>query len=352
MRENERNRRIADKRQRILQAGEQVFRDSGFAMATAEQIAETAGMSVGAIYQAMKCKEYIYLSVAEAIGAAILAEVDRYRLMVNGAPDQALEKLLHFRCGNYRTHRLFFDLFSNTDYENIGKDGTAMPALKNRLDEMYRQYGETVAELFRHGADSGIFIEGDPYHAFFYLESLIDSWWRMQHQLTRWEKGKTWSGDETARRIVKLFLREERKKTMAATRNEREIFITGFDFQRLRELVEVAKNFDPEEHNPYLAILAAALQRAIIVTSESIPPDVATMNSRILLSEPINSTRFIASLVFPADKDHNRENVSVLSPLGAVLLGCSEGQTVAAADRNLVIEKILYQPEAAGDYHL
>ena len=54
----------------------------------------------------------------------------------------------------------------------------------------------------------------------------------------------------------------------------------------------------------------------------------------------------------PADEG----KLSILAPLATALLGARAGQVVTfdapAGPQRLQVEKILYQPEAAGDYHL
>jgi len=62
------------------------------------------------------------------------------------------------------------------------------------------------------------------------------------------------------------------------------------------------------------------------------------------------------TLVYPAQADINENKLSVLAPLGMALLGTRLGQIVEfdapGGQRRLKIEKILYQPEACGDFHL
>jgi regulator of nucleoside diphosphate kinase len=62
------------------------------------------------------------------------------------------------------------------------------------------------------------------------------------------------------------------------------------------------------------------------------------------------------TLVYPEEADINEDKLSVLAPLGRALLGCHVGQVIEfnapGGKRKLKIEKILYQPEAAGDFHL
>ena len=80
------------------------------------------------------------------------------------------------------------------------------------------------------------------------------------------------------------------------------------------------------------------------------------MNSRVALVDPQSGQEHRYSLVFPADANAAEGRISVLAPLGTALLGASRGQTVEWSAggnlRRLRIEEILYQPEAAGDYHL
>ena len=51
-----------------------------------------------------------------------------------------------------------------------------------------------------------------------------------------------------------------------------------------------------------------------------------------------------------------RGKISILAPLGTAVLGYRRGDTfewnVPGRVRRLQVEDVLYQPEAAGDYHL
>jgi regulator of nucleoside diphosphate kinase len=60
-------------------------------------------------------------------------------------------------------------------------------------------------------------------------------------------------------------------------------------------------------------------------------------------------------LAFPADVQEGDESISVLAPLGTALLGRRVGDVVEAEfeGRRICCEvaELLYQPEAAGDFH-
>jgi regulator of nucleoside diphosphate kinase len=62
------------------------------------------------------------------------------------------------------------------------------------------------------------------------------------------------------------------------------------------------------------------------------------------------------TIVYPSDADRTGERVSVLTPLGASLLGARVGDVVERAARRGTrrsrIERILFQPEAAGRFDL
>lgn len=137
--------------------------------------------------------------------------------------------------------------------------------------------------------------------------------------------------------------------------NERSIYITQHDLDRLEELITVARKADTLDMD-YLDQLDEALLAKTSIGSRAVPPDVITMNSRVRLGDPLTGQSQVYTLVFPADADAAAGRVSVLAPLGTAMLGAARGQTIewiaGGSTRRLRVEEILYQPEAAGDFHL
>ena len=137
--------------------------------------------------------------------------------------------------------------------------------------------------------------------------------------------------------------------------NKRHIFITASDARRLEELLAVAETFNYRDRND-LKSLEGELARAEIVDSRDIPAKVVTMNTRFHLRDLGDKSCMKVTLVFPAEADIESGLMSVLSPIGTAVLGYSEGDTITwpvpAGERRIVIEKVIYQPESAGDYHL
>jgi regulator of nucleoside diphosphate kinase len=67
-----------------------------------------------------------------------------------------------------------------------------------------------------------------------------------------------------------------------------------------------------------------------------------------------NSESFEYWLVFPEEANLAQNKISVLSPIGCALLGYKIGDIIdlkiPAGQKQLKVEKILHQPEAAGNF--
>ena len=137
--------------------------------------------------------------------------------------------------------------------------------------------------------------------------------------------------------------------------SNKSIQITEFDLQRLNMLLRKAQHTD-YRGSEYLAELQAELDRAQIVPSQAVSQEVVTMNSIVVLLDPLTRKEETYTLVFPEDADIGQGKISILAPIGTAMLGYRVGQVfqwkVPAGERTLRVKEILYQPEAAGDYHL
>lgn len=135
----------------------------------------------------------------------------------------------------------------------------------------------------------------------------------------------------------------------------KEIMVTEFDRSRLEILFRSAGELG-EDKCPELRDLQAELDRAIVVAPEDVPPGVITMNSTVNLRDVETSEEMTYTLVFPKNADIARGSISVLAPVGMAILGFAEGDVVEwpvpSGTAQIAIEKVLYQPEAAGDFHL
>ena len=127
------------------------------------------------------------------------------------------------------------------------------------------------------------------------------------------------------------------------------IYITEIDKARLESLIAL-------ESGPAVVELEheLELERAIVVKPQQVASNVVTMNSRALLQ--LDDEEIEVALVYPEDADSTAGKHSVYSDIGAAILGYQEGDAIdwriSDRTRRIEIRKVLYQPEAAGDFHL
>lgn len=130
---------------------------------------------------------------------------------------------------------------------------------------------------------------------------------------------------------------------------EPRIVVTSTDMERLRTLIDTTAGDKADA-------LDAELLRAEVVEPTQVPPDVVTMNSRVVYrDEDTGETREV-TLSYPKDASLADGRVSVLAPVGAALLGLSVGQEIdwqlpGGKTKRLHILSVTYQPQAAGHHH-
>lgn len=97
------------------------------------------------------------------------------------------------------------------------------------------------------------------------------------------------------------------------------------------------------------ASLQRKLERAQLVPTDEVPPDVVTMLSRAAVADAATGRRREITVVYPAEADAAAGRVSVLDKLGTALFAAAVGETIqydtADGPCRLRVEEILYQPE-------
>lgn len=132
------------------------------------------------------------------------------------------------------------------------------------------------------------------------------------------------------------------------------ITLTSPDHERLGRLIEQNGNGRDRQS---AVLLEEELSRALVVSPNDVPPDVVTMNSRFDYVDEGTGVKNTVTLVYPQEASPSEGKISVLSPVGAALIGLRVGQSITwtlpnGRTRKLRIEAIHYQPEAAGDHNL
>lgn len=128
--------------------------------------------------------------------------------------------------------------------------------------------------------------------------------------------------------------------------------ITKNDFDRIQNIIN---SITDNEYVLSTKKLKEKLRKAKIVDSKEIKSSVITMNTKFRLRNLGNGSKKECILVFPDDSDPRKNKISIFENIGADLFSQEEGEIIYWAngeDAYYLIENILYQPEAEGDYNL
>lgn len=107
------------------------------------------------------------------------------------------------------------------------------------------------------------------------------------------------------------------------------IIVSDVDRERLSVLASAAMDRIPEVANE----LMTEIERATVVASPAVPPDVIQMGSTVEF-ESDDDQHWRVTLVFPSEADISQGKISILTPIGAALIGLSAGQSIMWTTRD------------------
>ena len=102
------------------------------------------------------------------------------------------------------------------------------------------------------------------------------------------------------------------------------IVLTATDHDRLSALVEAVSEKLPDVYE-YLTV---ELDRAAVIDPSELAMAVVTMGARVAFRDEVTGQERTVTLVYPHDADLAAGRMSVLTPIGAALIGVAEGQSI------------------------
>lgn len=96
------------------------------------------------------------------------------------------------------------------------------------------------------------------------------------------------------------------------------------DADRLRNIAEAASTKFPQVSD----FLAQEIDRAEILPDLGDLPDLVSMNSEVTFRDETNGQERKVTLVYPQSANVDAGKISILTPIGAALIGLSVGQTI------------------------
>lgn len=146
-----------EKQQDIIGAALVVFARRGFAAATIEEIARTAGLGKGTVYQYFESKDDLFFAVFQAFAGQLAQQA---RTLAASAAPSAGERLRALIVGLVDIDEEARQLFSLT-FEFWAASASGSPALRTRVARLFRdtyaELGVMVAETIRDGVARGEF---------------------------------------------------------------------------------------------------------------------------------------------------------------------------------------------------
>jgi regulator of nucleoside diphosphate kinase len=102
------------------------------------------------------------------------------------------------------------------------------------------------------------------------------------------------------------------------------ITLSHDDYERLSALVNGATLSSPD----LAATLADEIARAQVLAPEQRPNDAVSMNSDVEFRDDRTGRVHAMQLVYPAESDVSKGKLSVLTPVGAALIGVRVGESI------------------------
>jgi len=107
------------------------------------------------------------------------------------------------------------------------------------------------------------------------------------------------------------------------------LIVSDAEYERLTDLANASM-----ERLPAVAQeLLDELERAQIVADKDVPKDVVRMGSTVTFKSDDGNTRTF-KLVYPAEESLDEHRISVMTPVGAALIGLAEGQSISWTARD------------------
>lgn len=102
------------------------------------------------------------------------------------------------------------------------------------------------------------------------------------------------------------------------------IIVSEAEHDHLTSLAEMAGRSAPDA----ASMLNAEMRRAIVVPSDKVPDRVVRMGSTVEFRFDAGQPREV-TLVYPAKANISEGRISILTPIGAALIGLSEGRSIS-----------------------
>ncbi len=107
----------------------------------------------------------------------------------------------------------------------------------------------------------------------------------------------------------------------------RSLMLEKREYVYLKRILNISGYTGDFETQKSLKKLLEELKTAQIVDNEELPKDIIRLNSKVSV-ESENGWSKTIQIVIPSDRDLKNDKISVLTPMGAALIGYSQGDAI------------------------
>jgi regulator of nucleoside diphosphate kinase len=125
------------------------------------------------------------------------------------------------------------------------------------------------------------------------------------------------------------------------------ITLLAADHDRLSALAQTAMYNDPDAAE----MLTEELERAHVIDHGQVPRNTIRMGSDVLFRDDTTREVRRVTLVFPGEADIAQDKVSVLTPVGAALIGLRAGQSITWRTRSGELRRLTVLKVTNPDHH-
>jgi len=118
-------------------------------------------------------------------------------------------------------------------------------------------------------------------------------------------------------------------RDVVRTRSVPQIIVSKGDYERLIDLANASLHRQPAVAQELLE----EMDRAKVVEADAVPADVVRMGSTVTFKSDDGQKRTM-KLVYPVDESLDEHRISVMTPIGAALIGLGVGQSISWTARD------------------
>ena len=168
------------KRERILEAAQQLFYEKGYSNTTMEELASTLGVTKPFVYRYFKNKEALLIAIYESLANRISGILfDALKMPVT--PDVQLATFIReFALENMKS--------VSVGIVYIQEETNLDPEFRASINEQHKKFDKALAGLIRSGVEQGYFRTDDPYIAGLGLIGMVrwvQRWYRPHGQASK-----------------------------------------------------------------------------------------------------------------------------------------------------------------------